>query len=85
MEPVFRALELTAQVAVTATGTQITFRGVEHLPATGGSVVAINHTGYLDWLPAALAAGASPGSGSPLAGFVETDIGETMKGANAWA
>ncbi|WNG87336.1 lysophospholipid acyltransferase family protein [Mycobacterium sp. ITM-2016-00317] len=56
MEPVFRALELTAQVAVTATGTQITFRGVEHLPATGGSVVAINHTGYLDWLPAALAA-----------------------------
>ncbi|ANI42614.1 lysophospholipid acyltransferase family protein [Mycolicibacterium vaccae] len=56
MEPVFRALELTAQVAVRATGTQITFRGVEHLPAIGGAVVAINHTGYLDWLPAALAA-----------------------------
>ncbi|KWX66861.1 1-acyl-sn-glycerol-3-phosphate acyltransferase [Mycobacterium sp. NAZ190054] len=56
MEPVFRTLEITAQLAVRATGTQITFRGVENLPDRGGAVVAINHTGYVDWLPAALAA-----------------------------
>ena len=56
MEPVFRALEMTAKLAVRATGTQITFRGVEYLPATGGAVIAINHTGYVDFVPAALAA-----------------------------
>ncbi|QZT62618.1 lysophospholipid acyltransferase family protein [Mycolicibacterium austroafricanum] len=56
MEPVFRALEMTAHVAVRATGTKITFQGLENLPGAGGAVIAINHTGYLDWLPAALAA-----------------------------
>lgn len=56
MEPVFRTLEIAAHVAVKATGTKITFRGLENLPATGGAVIAINHTGYVDWLPAALAA-----------------------------
>ncbi|PRC49220.1 1-acyl-sn-glycerol-3-phosphate acyltransferase, partial [Mycobacterium sp. ITM-2017-0098] len=56
MEPVFRALESVAELVVRATGTRITFRGVENLPATGGAVIAINHTGYLDFLPAALAA-----------------------------
>jgi 1-acyl-sn-glycerol-3-phosphate acyltransferase len=56
MEPVFRALEMTAKLAVRATGTQITFRDVENLPATGGAVIAINHTGYVDFVPAALAA-----------------------------
>lgn len=56
MEPVFRALEITAKTLVRATGTKITYRGLENLPATGGAVVAINHTGYVDFLPAALAA-----------------------------
>jgi 1-acyl-sn-glycerol-3-phosphate acyltransferase len=56
MEPVFRALEMTAKLAVRATGTQITFRGVENLPAAGGAVIAINHTGYVDFVPAGLAA-----------------------------
>ncbi|MGP4056339.1 lysophospholipid acyltransferase family protein [Mycobacterium sp. 4D054] len=56
MEPVFRTLEITAHLAVRATGTRITFRGEDNLPAVGGAVVAINHTGYVDWLPAALAA-----------------------------
>ena len=56
MEPVFRALEITAKLAVRATGTKITFRGLENIPATGGAVIAINHTGYVDFLPAALAA-----------------------------
>lgn len=56
MEPVFRTLELTAKVLVRATGTRITYQGLEHIPATGGAVVAINHTSYVDFLPAALAA-----------------------------
>jgi 1-acyl-sn-glycerol-3-phosphate acyltransferase len=56
MEPVFRGLEIVAEMAVRATGTRITFRGLENLPATGGAVVAINHTSYVDFLPAALAA-----------------------------
>jgi 1-acyl-sn-glycerol-3-phosphate acyltransferase len=55
MEPVFRALEIAGRTAVRATGTQITYRGLEHIPATGGAVVAINHTSYVDFLPAALA------------------------------
>ncbi len=56
MEPVFRTLEIAAKLAVRATGTRITFQGLENLPLSGGAVVAINHTGYVDFLPAALAA-----------------------------
>jgi 1-acyl-sn-glycerol-3-phosphate acyltransferase len=56
MEPVFRMLEIAGRTAVGATGTRITYQGLEHLPASGGAVVSINHTGYVDFLPAALAA-----------------------------
>lgn len=56
MEPVFRTLEIVGRTAVRTTGTQITYQGLEHIPAAGGAVVAINHTSYFDWLPAALAA-----------------------------
>lgn len=56
MEPVFRCLEIAARTAVRVTGTRITFCGLENLPDTGGAVVAINHTGYVDFLPAGLAA-----------------------------
>ncbi|HEX2285351.1 MAG TPA: 1-acyl-sn-glycerol-3-phosphate acyltransferase, partial [Mycobacterium sp.] len=56
MEPVFRALELATRVVVPATGTKITFHGLENIPTTGGAVIAINHTSYVDFLPAALAA-----------------------------
>ncbi|OBE96201.1 1-acyl-sn-glycerol-3-phosphate acyltransferase [Mycobacterium sp. 852002-10029_SCH5224772] len=55
VEPTFRALELLARLAVTATGTTITYRGEQHIPERGGAVVAINHTSYVDFLPAALA------------------------------
>ncbi len=55
MEPVFRTLEIAAKALVTATGTQITFQNLENIPRTGGAVIAINHTSYVDWLPAALA------------------------------
>jgi 1-acyl-sn-glycerol-3-phosphate acyltransferase len=56
MEPVFRTLEISAKVGVRVTGTPITYNGLENIPAAGGAVVAINHTSYLDFLPAALAA-----------------------------
>ena len=55
MEPVFRTLEITAKALVTATGTKITYRDLQHIPRTGGAVIPINHTSYVDWLPVALA------------------------------
>jgi 1-acyl-sn-glycerol-3-phosphate acyltransferase len=55
MEPVFRSLEIAAKALVLATGTKITYQSLENIPRTGGAVIAINHTSYVDWLPAALA------------------------------
>jgi 1-acyl-sn-glycerol-3-phosphate acyltransferase len=54
-EPTFRTLEILARLVVTATGTRITYHGEENMPARGGAVIAINHTSYVDFLPAALA------------------------------
>lgn len=54
-EPTFRALEILARLVVLATGTPITYRGEENIPDSGGAVIAINHTSYVDFLPAALA------------------------------
>ncbi|AQT82172.1 1-acyl-sn-glycerol-3-phosphate acyltransferase [Mycolicibacterium litorale] len=54
MEPVFRTLEIVATAAVRAAGTRITYEGLENIPAHGGAVIAINHTSYIDFLPAAL-------------------------------
>ena len=54
MEPVFRTLEIVAAMIVRAAGTTITFEGLENIPVRGGAVVAINHTSYADFLPAAL-------------------------------
>ncbi|MEB3023766.1 lysophospholipid acyltransferase family protein [[Mycobacterium] crassicus] len=56
MQPVFRALELSALAAVKVAGARLDFGGLDHIPAGGGAVIAINHTGYVDFLPAALAA-----------------------------
>jgi 1-acyl-sn-glycerol-3-phosphate acyltransferase len=56
MEPVFRTLEIATKMVIPATGSKITFHGLEHIPSTGGAVIAINHTSYVDFLPAALAA-----------------------------
>lgn len=56
MEPVFRTLEIACSAGVAVSGTRITYHGLENIPDRGGAVVAINHTSYLDWMPAALAA-----------------------------
>jgi 1-acyl-sn-glycerol-3-phosphate acyltransferase len=56
MEPVFHTLEMAAKTLIKVTGTKITWQGLENIPRTGGAVVAINHTSYVDWLPAGLAA-----------------------------
>jgi 1-acyl-sn-glycerol-3-phosphate acyltransferase len=55
MEPVFRALEITAKTVVKAVGSPISYEGLENIPRSGGAVITINHTSYVDWLPAALA------------------------------
>ena len=56
MEPVFRALEIAVGTATKVIGTKITYQGLENIPQHGGAVIAINHTSYVDWAPAALAA-----------------------------
>ncbi|MGV0603559.1 lysophospholipid acyltransferase family protein [Mycolicibacterium sp. XJ1904] len=55
MEPVFYMLEVLVKAAVRINGYKISYRGLENIPARGGAVIAINHTSYVDWLPAALA------------------------------
>jgi 1-acyl-sn-glycerol-3-phosphate acyltransferase len=54
-EPTFRTLEILAQLIVLASGSRITYLGEQNVPEKGGAVIAINHTSYVDWLPAALA------------------------------
>lgn len=54
MEPVFRALEIAAKILVKVQGLKLTFLDLDKLPAAGGVVLAINHTAYVDFLPAAL-------------------------------
>ena len=56
MEPAFRTLEIAVSLATRAIGTRITYCGLENIPERGSAVIAINHTSYLDWFPAALAA-----------------------------
>jgi 1-acyl-sn-glycerol-3-phosphate acyltransferase len=56
MEPVFRALEIAATAVVKIVGSPISYQNLENVPDSGGAVLAINHTSYVDWLPAGLAA-----------------------------
>jgi 1-acyl-sn-glycerol-3-phosphate acyltransferase len=56
MEPVFRTLEIAVSLATTVLGNKITYQGLENIPERGGAVIAINHTSYVDFFPAALAA-----------------------------
>ncbi|MDL9937635.1 lysophospholipid acyltransferase family protein [Gordonia sp. ABSL1-1] len=53
-EPVYRTLEIIAGSLSWAQGLDRRYTGIQNIPETGGAVLAINHTGYVDFLPAAL-------------------------------
>ncbi len=56
VETTYRTMEIMAQTFFLAIGTRITYIGEQNIPDRGGAVVAINHTSYVDWLAAGLAA-----------------------------
>ncbi|OBG12662.1 acyltransferase [Mycolicibacterium celeriflavum] len=56
MEPVYGTVIQLARLLWRAQGLKFTVTGVENLPATGGAVIAINHTSYFDFTFAGLPA-----------------------------
>jgi 1-acyl-sn-glycerol-3-phosphate acyltransferase len=56
VEPVYATVIQLARLAFRVQGLKITVIGVENLPTSGGAVIAINHTGYLDFTLAGLPA-----------------------------
>ncbi len=55
-EPFFRFMEFFVPSVVALNGNKITYQGLENIPAKGGAIIALNHTSYVDWIPASLAA-----------------------------
>jgi len=56
VEPWYGSVATVARTLWRFQGVKITVTGAANVPATGGAVVAINHTGYLDFAFAGLAA-----------------------------
>ncbi|WP_421843362.1 lysophospholipid acyltransferase family protein [Mycobacterium sp.] len=56
MEPVYATVIQLARLTWRIQGLRIAVSGVDHLPDSGGAVIAINHTGYLDFTFAGLPA-----------------------------
>ncbi|MGV0799299.1 1-acyl-sn-glycerol-3-phosphate acyltransferase [Mycolicibacterium elephantis] len=56
MEPVYGTVIQLARLVWRAQGLTFTVTGVENLPASGGAVVAVNHTSYFDFTFAGLPA-----------------------------
>jgi len=54
VEPVYGTVIQIARLIFRIQGLKITTSGVENLPTSGGAVIAINHTGYLDFMLAGL-------------------------------
>lgn len=54
MEPVYRTLEAVAGSIAAGQGVRRRYFGLENIPRTGGAVVAVNHTAYVDFLPLGL-------------------------------
>ncbi|MGU3437341.1 lysophospholipid acyltransferase family protein [Actinomycetes bacterium M1A6_2h] len=55
MEPVYRTIIGVARTVFAAEGLKFTITGEHNIPATGGAVIAVNHTGYLDFTYAGIA------------------------------
>jgi len=56
MEPVYSSVVAVARAVFAAQGLKFTITGAQNVPRTGGAVMVINHTGYLDFTYAGLAA-----------------------------
>jgi 1-acyl-sn-glycerol-3-phosphate acyltransferase len=56
VEPVYGTVIQAARLVWRIQGLKFTITGVEHLPVTGGAVIAINHTSYFDFTFAGLPA-----------------------------
>ncbi|MDG3010456.1 1-acyl-sn-glycerol-3-phosphate acyltransferase [Rhodococcus sp. D2-41] len=56
MEPVYASVIRTAKVLFALEGLKFIRTGSENIPPTGGAVIAINHTGYMDFTYAGYAA-----------------------------
>lgn len=56
MEPVYDTVIAVARSLWAAEGLKFEVSGVENVPQTGGGVIAVNHTGYLDFTYAGLPA-----------------------------
>jgi 1-acyl-sn-glycerol-3-phosphate acyltransferase len=54
MELVYTPVVGIGRVLFAAQGLKFTLRGLEHVPRTGGAVMAVNHTGYFDFTYAGL-------------------------------
>ncbi|MFE3441819.1 lysophospholipid acyltransferase family protein [Nocardia sp. NPDC059180] len=54
MEPVYRTIIGLARTVFFVEGLKFTVTGDEHIPASGGAVLAVNHTGYMDFTYAGL-------------------------------
>lgn len=54
MEPVYRSVIGIARTIFAFEGLKFEVEGAEHIPATGGAVIAVNHTGYMDFTYAGL-------------------------------
>ncbi|TSE00763.1 1-acyl-sn-glycerol-3-phosphate acyltransferase [Skermania sp. ID1734] len=56
MEPVYFPIIGLARTVLALEGLKFTVTGDEHIPAKGGAVIAINHTGYMDFVYAGIPA-----------------------------
>ncbi|HEU4360919.1 MAG TPA: lysophospholipid acyltransferase family protein [Mycobacterium sp.] len=55
-EPFFRMLEMVVPPLVELNGPHLTMDGLANIPEHGGALIALNHTSYVDWYPASIAA-----------------------------
>jgi 1-acyl-sn-glycerol-3-phosphate acyltransferase len=56
MEPVYSTVIGVARTVFACQGLKFTLAGTENVPRTGGAIMAVNHTGYMDFTFAGLAA-----------------------------